>query len=227
MLASLAFLFVAKNAPGRFVFVRHAETQANATGRYNSRTINAFSDLGKKQVEKLTANLDSAGPFDEIVVSPSERALRTLAPYLRSHHRTATVWPDLYECCDGNTRKVKGPTSRTLKYGPKFVVPADIRPLFRVEAGQDRLPLAPSYEDGLIQIRVSADRIRREVASGHRILVVGHSLHGGRMIELLEGKPMTGRTRPGNTQIMGFVYDHGQFIYIGAPYRYGEKKVSR
>ncbi len=203
MLASLALLVAAKVGPGTFTFVRHGETQANATGHYNSRTINAFSDLGKKQVAALTGTLGRMR-FDEIVVSPSERALRTIVPYLRANHLTATVWPDLYECCDGNTKKVKGPPSRTLKYGPKFVIPLDIRPLFRVEFGQDRLPLAPSYEDGLIQIRVSADRIRREVALGRNLLVVGHSLHGGRLIELLEGKPMTGRIRPANAQILPF-----------------------
>jgi broad specificity phosphatase PhoE len=185
--------------PSTLYFVRHGETLANATGHYNNRTINTFSPKGKSQVLALTQRLDNQR-FDAIVVSPSERVLRTIAPYLLAHHLRATVWPELYECCDGNSKKVKGPTSRTLKYVTPFKIPADLQRLFIVQPGHDRLPYAPSYEDGLIQIRATAERLKRDFPRG-TVLAVGHSLHGGRLLELLQGKPMVGRIRPENGSI--------------------------
>ncbi len=198
VLTCSANLFAQK---ARIIFVRHAETQANATGRYNSRTIDAFSDLGKKQVFRLTGELDSMR-FDPILVSPSERALRTIAPYLRSHRRKAIIWPELYECCDAHTKAVKGTASLSVRYGSRLVVPSDIRDLFVVQPGHDRLPNAPSYVDGLNQIRACAARLRSEFGTSEKqVLVVGHSLMGGRLLELLEGKPMVGKIRPANTSL--------------------------
>jgi broad specificity phosphatase PhoE len=187
------------------VFVRHGETVANATGRYNSRTIDTFSALGEQQVAALTPKLNGMR-FDAIVVSPSPRALKTIAPYLRAHPGSrAEVWPELYECCDNNTKKIKGLTSAQVRYGAVVKLPSDIAPLFFVNAANSRFILAPSYDDGLRQIRIAADRLKRQFGgTGKTVLVVGHSLHGGRMIELLKGKPITGKTRPGNAEILRF-----------------------
>lgn len=183
------------------IFVRHGETKANFTGVYNSRTVDTFSTNGEKQVAELTRKLQGIR-FDIILVSPSPRALKTIAPYLRLSHRQAVVVPELYECCDAHTKRIKGPTSPTLRYGPKFSIPTDMQGLFVVQPGHDRLPNAPSYEDGLIQIRQCAERISVEFARRHdRILAVGHSLQGGRMLELFEGRPMQGKIRPANCSI--------------------------
>ena len=84
------------------VFVRHAETVANATGQYSSSTIDRFSSLGESEVKTLTTKLEKEPFFDRIFVSPSPRALRTIAPYLRATHQRATIWPLLYECCTGH-----------------------------------------------------------------------------------------------------------------------------
>lgn len=187
------------------VFVRHGETLANATGRYGHRTIDTFSDKGERQVADLTRTLDRSS-FDAIVVSPSPRALRTIAPYLRSHRLVAEIWPELYECCDANTKKIKGLSSPRIRYGGPVRVPAGLEGLFVVNPRNNRFILAPSYDDGLRQIQLAADRLRREYGgTGKTVLVVGHSLHGGRMIELLEGKPMLGKVRPDNARAMRFV----------------------
>ncbi|MFI5385034.1 MAG: histidine phosphatase family protein [Fimbriimonadales bacterium] len=197
-------LAVAIPRPMEIVFVRHAETVANATGRYNSRTIDAFSEQGKREVAALTKQLNGM-QFSAIIVSPSPRALNTIAPYLRAHHLKAEVWPELYECCDANTKKVKGPASPRVLYGESVRLPADLAPLFILRQDNSRFILAPSYEDGLRQIRLAADHLRRSFGgTGKTVLVVGHSLHGGRMIELLEGKPMVGKIRPENAKIMPF-----------------------
>jgi broad specificity phosphatase PhoE len=212
-----AFVLAARSI--EVVFVRHGETVANATGHYNSRTIDTFSAKGEKEVADLTRQLNSMR-FDAIVVSPSPRALRTIAPYLRAHPGVrAEVWPELYECCDANTKKIKGLTSSQARYGGVVKLPADIASFFTLAPSNNRFIQAPSYEDGLRQIRLAVDHLRRSFGgTGKTVLVVGHSLHGGRMIELLEGKPMVGRVRPENARIMRFREAGEVFSPVGANY---------
>ena len=102
-LLAAALLLVALK-PTEIYFVRHGETIANATGAYNSRTIDTFSALGEKQVAFFNNQIKNRR-FDAIVVSPSPRALRTIAPYLRANNLKATVWPELYECCDAHSSR--------------------------------------------------------------------------------------------------------------------------
>ena len=199
---SLVLAILGTQGPTEIVFVRHGETEANATGRYNSRTIDTFSERGVKEVATLTAELDKVR-FDDILVSPSPRALRTIAPYLRKHRLKAEVWPDLYECCDAHSRKIKGLTSESIRYGAAVTFPKDLASLFVLVPGDDRFILAPSYDDGLRQIRLATNHLRREFGgTGKTVLVVGHSLNGGRLIEALEGKPIEGRIRPDNGKLI-------------------------
>ena len=191
--------------PMQLVFVRHGETEANATGHYNSRTIDTFSAKGEKEVAALTAELSNRR-FDAIVVSPSPRALRTIAPYLRLHHLTAEVWPELLECCDAHSKAIKGVTSPQVLFGRMVSIPKDIADLFVVNPANSHYVIATSYEDGLRQIRLAANHLERSFGgTGKTVLVVGHSLHGGRMIELLEGKEMVGKVRPDNCKPMRFL----------------------
>jgi broad specificity phosphatase PhoE len=216
LLAFVLPLVVGLQRPMELDFVRHGETVANATGKYNSRTIDAFSAKGEKEVAALTKELDRMR-FDAIVVSPSPRALKTIAPYLRAHRLRAEVWPELYECCDANTKKIKGVTSPQVRYGAKVKLPAELAPYFTLAPGNDRFILAPSYDDGLRQIGLAAAHLKRVFGgTGKRVLVVGHSLHGGRMIELLEGKPVTGRVRPENARIMRFSEAGSRFKQVGS-----------
>ena len=163
-------------------FVRHGETVANATGKYNSKTLNTFSSKGQKGVDALTQRLIAAPRFDRILVSPSERALRTIAPYLKATRQVATVWPSLYECCTGKpTPAVPG---KGLKFGSKITIPKDIKALFTVEPGHDRLPVAPDFATGLVQVDQSVAEFRQRFNRG-RLLIVGHSGHGGHFIHAL------------------------------------------
>ena len=171
--------------PTDLVFVRHGETVANASGRYNSKTLNAFSEKGQKQVDALTVKLLGQARFDTILVSPSPRALKTIAPYLKATRQRATVWPLLYECCTGRRPKNAAPTS--FKWGAKIRIDSDIANLFVVLPGQDRYPVASDYNSGLAQVDVSVNEFR-EKHLGQRILLVGHSGHGGQFIHSLTGK---------------------------------------
>lgn len=170
--------------PIDLTFVRHGETQANASGHYNARTLNQFSAKGEKQVAALTEWLRKQRRYDLILVSPSPRALKTVAPYLRETHQKAVVWPLLYECCTGH-RNATAPTK--LEWGPKLTIPADLQDCFIVRPSMDRLPNSPDWGRGLAQVQGSVRQFAA-LCSGKRVLLVGHSGHGGQFLHSLDGK---------------------------------------
>lgn len=172
-------------APVRHLtYVRHSETVANATGKYNSRTLNTFSPKGEKLIQELTEKLLKEPRPDVILVSPSERALRTIAPYLRRVHRQAMVSPLLYECC---TDRPKKPMAKSFGYGAKITIPADLKGLFVVGPKDDRLPAPRDYGEGLAQVREFTARFNKSFTSG-RWMLVGHSAMGGVFLKGLTGK---------------------------------------
>lgn len=179
----LGLLLLSAPKPTNITFVRHGETVANATGKYNMKTLNTFSEKGKKGVADLTARLLKQPKYDLILVSPSERALRTVAPYLKATRRKAVVWPLLYECCTGKKEPIaKGP----LPYGPKIDLPKDIAAYFIIEPGHDKLPNAPKYGMGLVQVKDCLAEFNKRYL-GKNLLIVGHSGHGGQFIYGLTG----------------------------------------
>ena len=184
MLAALGFV-LATFRPTDLTFVRHGETVANATGHYNGKTLNEFSAKGAAGVSAITRELLSQPRFEAILVSPSPRALKTIAPYLRASHSKALVWPLAYECCTGKRPKDAHPTS--FKWGSAVSIPKDMAGLFFVEAGHDRLPSSPDYNSGLAQVDASLAEFRARFG-GKRVLIVGHSGHGGQFLHALTGK---------------------------------------
>ncbi len=178
-------LLVVLTGPTDLVFVRHGETVANATGRYNSRTIDTFSEVGKAEVQALTKQLLGQASFDRILVSPSPRVLRTIAPYLTATHRKGIVWPLLYECCTG--RRPKNAAPSRFAYGETIRIPKDIAGLFTIEPGHNRYPVAPDYNAGLAQVNASLTEFQARFAGG-RVLLVGHSGHGGQFLHALSGR---------------------------------------
>lgn len=165
-------------------FVRHGETVANATGKYNSRTLNEFSEKGQRQVDLLTARLLKSRRFEQILVSPSPRAMKTILPYLMQTHQMAIVWPLLYECCTGR-RTTSKPTR--FAYGPRIVISPGQKAYFRLLPGENSFPVSPDFGSGLAQVNASVAQFRREFAD-KRILIVGHSAHGGKFLFALTGK---------------------------------------
>ncbi len=184
MLALLTLVGLAWS-PSTLVFVRHGETEANATGHYNSRTLNSFSKIGQEEVSRLTKQLVSEPRFDRILVSPSPRALRTIAPYLAATHQRAVVWPLLYECCTG--RRPKDALATRFGYGEKIRLPSDMAAYFSLMPGEDRLPVASDYNAGLAQVAASLREFRRRFSRG-RVLLVGHSGQGGHFLHDLTGR---------------------------------------
>lgn len=167
-------------------FVRHGETVANATGKYNSKTIDTFSTKGEAQVKALTQKLLKEKTYDVIVVSPSPRALRTIAPYLRATSQRAMVWPLLYECCTSK-RPAKAHATKFTFSKNQVNVPSMIAPQFRIDRYDIYLPNSPDYNAGLAQVEETVKVFKKKYA-GKRILVVGHSGHGGQFLKILTGK---------------------------------------
>ena len=182
MLPLLATLVLAPTV--HLTYIRHSETVANATGRYNAKTLNVFSAKGEKLVSELTPMLLKAPKPDLILVSPSPRALRTIAPFLRRTGLKATVWPLLYECCTERPRK---PAAKTFPYGAKITIPADLAGLFVVKPGYDRFPAPKDYGEGLAQVNAAVREFRKGFHGG-RITLVGHSAMGGLFLKALTGK---------------------------------------
>jgi broad specificity phosphatase PhoE len=174
--------------PGQVVqdlyYVRHAETVANATGKYNSQTLNAISDKGQQQIVALTKRLKDFR-FDAIYVSPSARALKTIAPYLRDTRQTAEIWPELYECCHERGEARKQPAG-PLRFGPKIEPPEVIAKYFRLAPGRERYVAVSNYQEGLRQVRMCADQVRK--LNQRTVLLVGHSLMGARLLSNLLGR---------------------------------------
>lgn len=179
----LAAVVLALVAPCQLTFVRHGETEANATGKYNARTIDTFSAKGVQQVQALSLSLQKQPKFDLILVSPSPRALRTVAPYLKATGQKATVWPLLYECCTG---KDTGEGATKFTWGGKINLPKDIEGLFRLDPAA-RYPSSPTWGAGLAQVEASIKQFQTDFAKG-RVLIVGHSGHGGQFLARLDGK---------------------------------------
>lgn len=184
MIAALAFLLTSQTSCS-VVFVRHGETEANATGHYSEKTLNLFSALGSQEVATLTRTLLGSPKFDGILVSPAPRTLATIAPYLRATHQKALIWPLLYECCTGRRPANAHPTP--FGYGSVIKIPPAYSTLFSVLPKENRLPIAPDYDRGLSQVDAAVKEFVSRFSHG-RVLMVGHSGMGGHFIHALTGR---------------------------------------
>jgi len=149
----------------RLYFVRHAETLANATGKYNSQTIDRLSARGEQQVARLTRELLGMS-LDTICVSPMRRAVDTIRPYLEESKLVANVWPELAECCHQKVRTAE--PSPHLPRGAEIAPVGEARRLMRIDAA-DRYTYEPAnYADGIALIRLAVQRINREFGASNR-----------------------------------------------------------
>jgi broad specificity phosphatase PhoE len=82
----------------KLLIVRHGESNGNATGDYSTETHDRLSPRGREQAVRLAKRLADF-EFDKIIVSPLQRALETVLPYLKATGRRAEVWPEVAECC--------------------------------------------------------------------------------------------------------------------------------
>ncbi len=181
-----AFLHPVRAAePSRIYFVRHAETFSNAGGKAatGNTDIHSLGETGQKQAQALIEKL-RPHTFTAIAVSPMDRAIATAAPYLRATGRRAEVWPELAECCYHKDREAAalGVEPIRLFVAPDFA--ADVLDIPKTKP--PHWLRVDTYQDGLEQIRMAKARIDDFTATpGRTLLLIGHSLMGGRLIELM------------------------------------------
>jgi broad specificity phosphatase PhoE len=158
--------------------VRHAETLANVSGVHDSHSDNTLSERGQAQVDALTRDLANHH-FDSVLVSPAERALLTIQPYLQRSGSVATLWPELTECCWQQERGEDG----SLQTAQAIHVPAGIAAQFTFRDGDSTFAYANrNYADGVAQVRQAVSMLKqRYFNSGKRILIVTH-YHAGAVL---------------------------------------------
>jgi broad specificity phosphatase PhoE len=181
-------------------FVRHGETVANVTGQNTEANQAVFTPEGKDQVEKLTALLNGH-KFDVICVSPRERTMNTILPYLKKHNMIAELWPELDEGCWQPNKNVQ-PTIGLAK-GLPIILDEEKKRHFKFrDEGPDYFYKSGNYADDLLKIKKAHDLvIERFGQSGSSVLLVGHGLAGGRLIELFLGLEPKGEYFPGNARL--------------------------
>ena len=156
----------------RLLIVRHAESVGNASGNYGTAQADSLSPVGLAQAGRLADAL-GRDPFDRILVSPLQRALQTVAPFLEANDGTAEVWPELAEACWHETREPPDPTwDRAPATLPDSVPHARF-------AFRDGAPIRPGHPEtfgmGLRRVHDALERLESEKgATDRRILLVAH-----------------------------------------------------
>lgn len=176
--------------PTRIYYVRHAQTVANATNTYTTATESQFSELGNNQKYKIDTILQSYS-FDKIIVSPTWRTQNTVYPYLKSTNQKAEIWPELTECCwQSDTSSPTTAVFPVIPWGAEIsVIDNGFFSFKRPSANREYNWEAKNYKDGINQCRLAADSIKTLFGGkGLNILIVGHSIQGRKMIEILTGK---------------------------------------
>ena len=152
--------------------IRHAESVGNAQGAYSTKESDDLSPKGVLQAEGLSDGLDGLS-FDHIFVSPTDRTLLTIAPYLKKKGKVAEVWPDLSEGCWHEERE---PASETWKTVPASLN-SELEPLFSFRNGEKVKPGFPqTFGDGYARVQKVARELRRMgEGSGTTVLLVSHA----------------------------------------------------
>lgn len=181
LMSCLLFHAVAAVADGLDIYlVRHAQTEANASGVNDRRTSSTFSIAGQSQIRQLTENLMKY-KFDAVLVSPTERTLYTIAPYLKVTGTTGVIWPEIAECCWQKDMENQG--GGHLVWGEEVRLSPEIAAQFSFRDGIPARGYANrSYADGIEQLRQAATLIKdRYCCSGKSILIVTH-YHAGALL---------------------------------------------
>ena len=214
----LFFVFLASDAfTCQVVFVRHAETKYNLTGRgkYYSKGLTSEKWLresgyqdkkdklldtrpGVDQVHELTEALDGIS-FDKIIVSPIKRTRLTALDHLLENNLKASVWPEFRECCYGRPKgslKRGGPVEKFSNAYLPYI--NEVRRVSSIEQAKSVFVYDREIDkiaftnveggEGNKLVGLAVDRVKSECAPGKKILIVGHSMHGARFIRRLTGK---------------------------------------
>jgi broad specificity phosphatase PhoE len=154
----------------KLFIVRHAQSQGNATGDYSVDSHDSLSELGQRQAASLADSLHLLN-FDKIIVSPLQRALETLTPYLEATGQRAEIWPEIAEGCW--QRPVDTP--RDCWRTQPASVPEVVKHLFTFREDRAIKPVDKTFEEGVLRAD-DAYRLLQDMAtdSGACVLMLTH-----------------------------------------------------
>ena len=172
----------------KVTILRHGQTVGNATGDYSTTANDVLSAYGVEQAERLVDGL-AGYQFDVIYCSPLERALKTIAPYLRRNGRSAEVWPELAEACWQADHTMPIPSRKTP--APPILIEAELAQLFTLLDGHALLPPDDEvYQEGFARIDGAHHRLlTRHRGTDDQVLVVCHWYLASRLVEALLALP--------------------------------------
>ncbi|MDT8390344.1 MAG: histidine phosphatase family protein [Lentisphaeria bacterium] len=171
----------------KLLIIRHAESNGNAAGGdYSVDNADALSPRGQSQAEALAPRL-GAWDIGTVVVSPQQRALQTIAPYLAATSRTAEVWPELAEACWQEERE---PPADAWDSQPA-ALPRDIAKYFTWRDGQAIRPASwETFGTGLRRVYDALERIEKQFGSTKQtILLAAHGFFIREMMNLMLKRP--------------------------------------
>jgi broad specificity phosphatase PhoE len=156
----------------RLLLIRHGEVEARYHGVFGGRIDMNLSPRGKRQA-KILADYLRVKTIDAVYASPMKRVQQTLAPTLKAHGHTQTIFPDLREIDFGDWTGLDWHAVRD-----KFN--------FAVHEWLDQIehPGAPNGESGKT-FRARLEPCLREIVNKHRGQNVAVFCHGGVIRALL------------------------------------------
>ena len=183
-------------------FVRHAETMANYSGHYNTKTEDSFAPSAQKSLPAIVKTLHNVR-LDAAICSPQWRTMATALPVLKDHHMKAVLWPELNECCNQiGAARLKPPRKSILHVGP-IKISSNFLPYFQLDPTDNQWIANGDYQDGLIQVKLLVKKFLAAFqGKAAHVLVVGHGYCGGRFLESLLGLPVVGHLIPGNAVLI-------------------------
>lgn len=168
------------------LIVRHAESLGNANGDYSTVSADSLSPRGEEQASALADCLLSRR-FDKIIVSPMERALQTIAPYLDRTHQRAEVWPEIAEACWHAQREEPADAWRS----DPAVLPIRLARHFTFRNNKPIRPGGPqTFGEGLCRVHQAPDLILN--AAGKQdcsLLMVSHGIFIRELLHVLLATP--------------------------------------
>lgn len=153
------------------LIIRHAESQGNASGDYSSEIADSLSANGLKQAEALADSLASWN-FDKIIVSPLQRTVQTITPYLTKTEQQGELWPEITEACWHDERECASGCWRP----QAAVINGIAADLFNFRDGKAVQPAHPeSFGEGLCRVNEALGLIQQLAeTSEQNILMVTH-----------------------------------------------------
>ena len=155
----------------KILIIRHAESMGNATGEYSTAQADSLSSQGERQAIALAEPL-RAWSFDQVLVSPLQRTLQTIAPYLLATGQQGEIWPELAEACWHDERE---PVAAGWDTQPASL-PESMECLFRYRDNVSIRPAHPeSFGAGLSRVHHVLERLEQmAVRSDQTVLMVTH-----------------------------------------------------